>query len=169
MDMAQTYSNICSIYSEMEKHEIALSYSKRAVEILQKEYDMRMQGAGVGQDQEKFKFISVVASGFHNAAVEYEYSGDYSNSLLNYNKAVTITKLHLGESNPVTQNFIQNFQAAKKQIEINQRTQSRKDSRVPIGNRNSRSSLGKSGFRISGHSPNSGNESLSRLSVPTQG
>ena len=42
MDMAQTYSNICSIYSEMDKHEIALSYSRRAVEILQKEYDMRM-------------------------------------------------------------------------------------------------------------------------------
>ena len=45
MDMAQTYSNICTIYSEMGKHEIALNYGQRSVEILEKEYDTRMRNS----------------------------------------------------------------------------------------------------------------------------
>ena len=37
-DMAQSYINICSVYSEMGKHEIALNYVLAAVQILEKEY-----------------------------------------------------------------------------------------------------------------------------------
>lgn len=37
-DMAQSFINICSVYSEMGKHEIALNYVLSAVQILEKEY-----------------------------------------------------------------------------------------------------------------------------------
>ena len=41
MDLAQSFTNICSVYSEMGKHEIALSYIEKAVKILSKEYEKR--------------------------------------------------------------------------------------------------------------------------------
>jgi len=40
-DVAQSYVNICSIYSEMGKHDIALSYIVKAVDILDVEYEAR--------------------------------------------------------------------------------------------------------------------------------
>ena len=38
IDLAQSYINICSTYSELQKHDIALSYAKKAVDILDPEY-----------------------------------------------------------------------------------------------------------------------------------
>lgn len=37
-ELAQTYVNICSIYSQMNKHEIALQYCQSALKVLEKEY-----------------------------------------------------------------------------------------------------------------------------------
>ena len=82
-DMAQTFINICSIYSEMGKHDIALTYIEEAVTILEREYENRYPNR-LGQGSEKMKFVSVVASAFHNAAVEYEFTGDYSSCLIFY-------------------------------------------------------------------------------------
>ena len=82
-DMAQSYINICSIYSEMRKHEIALHYIQKAVTILDREYE-RKYPHSMGDDLEKVKFASVVSTAFHNAAVEYEFMDDYSTSLIYY-------------------------------------------------------------------------------------
>ena len=41
-EVCQTNVNICTIYSEMGKHEIALSYVENAVKILDKEYEERI-------------------------------------------------------------------------------------------------------------------------------
>jgi hypothetical protein len=38
-EIAQTYANLCAIYSEMGKHEIALSYIVKGMQILEKEYE----------------------------------------------------------------------------------------------------------------------------------
>ena len=40
-DLAQSYINICSVYSEMRKHEIALHYTELSVKILDSEYEAR--------------------------------------------------------------------------------------------------------------------------------
>ena len=82
-DMAQSYINICSIYSEMDKHDIALHFIEKGVEILDKEYEQRYPHA-MGTQDEKEKFASIVSTALHNAAVEYEFTGDYSSSLLHY-------------------------------------------------------------------------------------
>lgn len=83
MDMAQTFINICSIYSQMGKHDIALIYIEEASTILEREYESRYPSR-FGEGAEKLKFISIVASAFHNAAVEYEFTGDFSSSLIHY-------------------------------------------------------------------------------------
>ena len=82
-DMAQSYINICSIYSEMAKHDIALHLIEKAVSILDEMYEKRYPH-NMGDQFEKEKFASVVSTAFHNAAVEYEFTGDFSSSLLHY-------------------------------------------------------------------------------------
>ena len=113
--MAQSYINICSIYSEMGKHDIALHFIQKGVEILDQEYESRYPN-NLGDSDEKEKFASVVSTAFHNAAVEYEFIGDYSSSLLHYQKAVKIAKIHLGFNNILTQTFENNFENAKTKI-----------------------------------------------------
>ena len=71
-DMAQSYINICSIYSEMAKHDIALHFIQKAVAILDSEYEQRYPDK-MGTQDEKQKFVSIVATALHNAAVEYEF------------------------------------------------------------------------------------------------
>jgi tetratricopeptide (TPR) repeat protein len=87
-EVCQTNVNICTIYSEMGKHEIALKYVEAAVRILDKEYERRM---GFDENtQEKFQMCSLVATAFHNAAVEYEHVKDYPICLIHYQKAARI-------------------------------------------------------------------------------
>ena len=81
--MAQSYINICSVYSEMAKHDIALHFIEKAVAILDEVYEQRYPN-NMGDPDEKEKFAGVVSTAFHNAAVEYEFAGDYSSSLLHY-------------------------------------------------------------------------------------
>ena len=79
----------------MRKHEIALHYAEQAVEILDREYETRYPNS-MGSEEDKLKFASVVATAYHNAAVEYEFIGDFSTSLIMYQKAVRVSKIHLG-------------------------------------------------------------------------
>ena len=67
----------------------------------------------MGNDEERIKFASIVASVFHNAAVEYEYAKDYSNSLIYYQKALRVSQIHLGKFDPTTQRLLENFNQAK--------------------------------------------------------
>ena len=114
--MAQSYINICSIYSEMRKHDIALNYAKMAVDILDPEYERRYSQSGTNLDIE---FASICASAFHNAAVEYEIANEFSSSLIMYQKAVKLSKIHLGINHPLTLKFQNNFQLVKQRIKEN--------------------------------------------------
>ena len=73
LELAQSYINICSIYSEMRKHEISLSYAKKAVDILDSEYERRYPN-NMGSEAESQQFVGIVVSALYNAAVEYEYA-----------------------------------------------------------------------------------------------
>ena len=79
----------------MKRHEIALRYAEKATGILEPEYDRRYPNS-LGTEKEREKFSSIVASGHFNAAVEYEFVEDFSNSLISYQKAVKISKINLG-------------------------------------------------------------------------
>ena len=85
----------------MRKHEIALHYAKAAVEILDPEYERRYP-LNMGSEVEREQFASIVASALYNAAVEFEFAQDFSSSLIMYQKAVKVSKIHLGLENPLT-------------------------------------------------------------------
>lgn len=67
----------------------------------------------MGSPIERSKFASIVATAFHNAAVEYEHTEDPSNGILFYSKAVNVCKVNLGPEHPLTQAFEKNFEGAK--------------------------------------------------------
>jgi len=56
---------------------------------------------------------SLVATDFHNAAVEYEHVKDYPSSLIHYQKAAKIAQIHLGKFHNLTKRFTDNFELAK--------------------------------------------------------
>ena len=118
LDLAQSYINVCSVYSEMRKHEIALRYIQRAVTIMERLYEEKYPN-NMGSGLDKQMFASVVATAFENAAVEYEFTEDYSSSLIYYNKAVKIARIHLGPSHPLTLTFETNFEDIKNRIKDN--------------------------------------------------
>ena len=92
----------------MRKHEIALSYIQWAVKIMERLYEEKYPN-NMGSGIEKQMFASVVATAFEHAAVEYEFTGDYSSSLIYYNKALKVARIHLGPNHPLTLTFETNF------------------------------------------------------------
>ena len=80
-ELAQTYVNICSIYSQMNKHEIALQYCQNALKVLEKEYSDQMIATG---GKIIPNFIQVIATAYYNCAVEYEYLNEFPESLVYY-------------------------------------------------------------------------------------
>lgn len=54
-----------------QRHDIALSYVKRAVEYMEEAYEHTLHT--YVDLKEKRQFIQIVATAFHNAAVEYEF------------------------------------------------------------------------------------------------
>lgn len=73
----------------------------------------------MGGEQERNKFVSIVATAFHTAAVQYEFAQDFSNSLIMYQKAVRVSQIHLGHEHPLTETFNENFELIKKRIKKN--------------------------------------------------
>lgn len=55
--------------------------------------------------KEKRQFVQIVATAFHNAAVEYEYLKDWENSISFYQKAFGVSIANLGSEHPLTQAF----------------------------------------------------------------
>ena len=70
----------------------------------------------MGSDDERIRFVTAVAAAYNNAAVEYEFAQDFSNSLIYYNKAVRISQIHLGKLSSKTKNFEANFEDAKDRV-----------------------------------------------------
>ena len=71
----------------MRRHEIALHYASKAINILEPEYEKRYpNNMGSEMERKNFRknFVSIVASAYHNAAVEQEYNFDFSTSLILY-------------------------------------------------------------------------------------
>lgn len=61
--------------------------------------------------------LTILSIAYHNYAVELEYLGKYQNSLRAYQKASQFSEVHLGPSNPVSQNLKKVFEDAKPKIE----------------------------------------------------
>ena len=88
------------------------------MKILDAEYESRYPN-NMGSDQERVKFATIVSTAYHNAAVEYEFGLDFSNSLIMYSKAVRVSKIHLGLEHPLTETFDHAFEKVKERIKTN--------------------------------------------------
>ena len=71
--------------SQFYRHEIALQYAKKAVELMDEAYDHTLHT--YTDPKEKRQFVQIVATAFHNAAVEYEFVEDYDACLDYYQRA----------------------------------------------------------------------------------
>ena len=70
--------NLCTVYSEMGKHEIALNYVLKAVELLEKTYtDLTLERTVMPS-----YFVQVLATANYNAGVEYEFLFVWPESLV---------------------------------------------------------------------------------------
>ena len=82
------------------RHDIALTYIKRAVELLEEAYEHKLHS--ILDLKEKRQFVQIVATAYHNAAVEYEFLEDYEKCIHYYQKAFGVTLQHLGSDHPLT-------------------------------------------------------------------
>ena len=85
---------MCTVYSEMKKHEIGLQYVTLALEILEKLYSELMIET---QGKLDANFVQVMATAYHNAGVEYEFLRQDSESLIYFQKAVKMSTMYFGE------------------------------------------------------------------------
>jgi len=105
-ELSSTYINICTIYSEMKKHDIALSYIRKAIKFLEEDFEERLHAM---DEREKKQFLQIFATAYHNAAVEFEYLQENARCMEFYNKAYAIANDHLGPDNPLSQAFLKSL------------------------------------------------------------
>jgi tetratricopeptide (TPR) repeat protein len=106
-DIPNTHLNLCAVYSQIGKHDSALSYAMQAVIILQESV------LGVLDDEIKVKELApVLVVAYHNMAVELEYLKRNSEALMMYGKAVKFAEEYLGEGHAVIENVKSVYQNA---------------------------------------------------------
>lgn len=98
------------------RHDIALTYIKRAVDYLDEAYEHKLE-ALTSDLKERRQFVQIVATAFHNAAVEYEFLKDYPNCLYYYQKSYGVCMHNLGSEHPLTQTFEKSLIDAQRKID----------------------------------------------------
>jgi len=124
--LADTHLNICAVYSQLEKHDIAMNHIMKSIILLQDElliYSMTPedQNNSIQDESERKKQledrIAVLAIAYHNLGVEHEYLKQYEEAILTYRKAVNFARNHLGEHSQVAKNLQNVLDTAAAQIE----------------------------------------------------
>jgi hypothetical protein len=85
------------------------------VEFMQEAYDHTLHT--YTEPKEKRQFVQIVATAFHNAAVEHEFLQNYDACLNYYQKAFGVTIQHLGSDHPLTQAFEKSLIEARRKID----------------------------------------------------
>lgn len=109
-DIPNTHLNLCAVYSQMGKHEAALSCAMQAVIILQESV------LGVLEDEGKVKEVApVLVVAYHNMAVELEYLKRNTEALTMYGKAVKFAEDYLEDGHTVIENVKSVYQNAMRE------------------------------------------------------
>lgn len=101
VNLAATHLNMCAIYSELGKHEIALQEGVMALELMKKSSDRSMN------------FVSTLVIGYHNTGVEYEFLKRYKDAYECYKIAWETALKCLGHSHPLTISMQTTFKNAE--------------------------------------------------------
>lgn len=116
---ADTHLNMCTILSELGKHQEALGHARTALKMLLMEmfgpegYASATGDEG-GSETPKLPAdrVAVLVIAYHNLAVQLEHLKKYKKSLGSYEKAVKVCTTHLEESHPLVANITESYNAA---------------------------------------------------------
>jgi tetratricopeptide (TPR) repeat protein len=122
--LADTHLNICAVYSQLGRHDLAKEHIMQSIILLQDEflaYAMPSGGSHHDESDKKRKVfedrVAVLSIAYHNLGVEYEYLKQFDEAILTYKKAVNFAKNHLGDDHKVVNNLQNVLAAAQGQIE----------------------------------------------------
>lgn len=104
VNLAATHLNICSIYSELGKHDISLKESLQALELMKNSVDYSPN------------FVSTLVIAYYNTGVEYEFLKCFGEALEYYKYAWDTAGKYLGPSHGLTCSMKKNFEAAERNL-----------------------------------------------------
>ena len=90
VNLAGTHLNMCAIYSDLGKHELALEQGLKALELMKN---------SVGNSP---NLISTLVIAYHNTGVEYEFLAIFEEALECYKVAWDTAEKYLGSQHPLT-------------------------------------------------------------------
>lgn len=135
VNLAGSLLNICAIYSQLGKHDIALENGCKALQLVEK------------CEASTPNLVSTLIIGYHNTGVEYEFLDNLKQAVECYKSAWQCALKQLGEPNSLTQSIYKSYIEAlekfeKKELRTNLREQLRINGKIHSQDR-SRLSTGK--------------------------
>jgi tetratricopeptide (TPR) repeat protein len=109
-DIPNTHLNLCAVYSQIGRHDMALSHVMQSVIILQENVMNLLES-----DSDIKDVAPVLAVAYHNMAVELEYLKRNSEALGMYAKAVSFADEYLAPGHPVMDNVKSAYENALKE------------------------------------------------------
>jgi len=129
---ADTHLNMCTIQSELTRHDEAIVHAQIALKLLL----MEMFGPGgyanknnepvIGDGAEEMDpllspklppdRVAVLAIAYHNLAVQQEHLRQYQASLRSYEKACKVVATHLEDTHPLINSLTESYMEAKKKL-----------------------------------------------------
>ena len=118
-EVGSTLINLCSMYSSMNKHEIALKFVLKANKILEKVFLKEFDTMSPEQfySPEFFNFVQVIATSYHNTGVEFEHLKDYKQTMKFYLLAFTLSNKYLGQKHSLSAIFQTSFLQVKQKMD----------------------------------------------------
>lgn len=105
VNLAGTLLNICAIYSQLGKHEMALENGCKALSLVEK------------CDKSAPNLVSTLIIGYHNTGVEYEFLNNMKHAVECYKTAWQFAIKQLGEGNQLTQSIHKSYIEALEKLE----------------------------------------------------
>lgn len=154
VNLAGTLLNICAIYSQLGKHEMALENGCKALSLVEK------------CDKSAPNLVSTLIIGYHNTGVEYEFLNNLKHAVECYKTAWQFAIKQLGEGNQLTISIHKSYIEALEKLEKQEtRTSARENFRLTnrVKHNEKRAS---SGFPPTKKLPNIGPYKKKKLSTP---
>jgi tetratricopeptide (TPR) repeat protein len=114
INLASSHLNICAVYSSLNNHKRALAHAKLAISLL--EAEMNEGDFAYGKS---VTLGTSLAIAYYNAGVEQESLSCYTEAMKNYEKALEISKGHMGMGNSMTamiQETLKRFENRHKKV-----------------------------------------------------
>jgi hypothetical protein len=119
---ADTCVNLCTILSELKRHNEAATYAVSAVSHLQQEIFGRVVRPSEDPAAlERLEHVSedrlcILGIAYHNLAIQQEHRGHHAGALLSYERAYLLMRRHLGAAHAHSQNLCRAFRNAQTRL-----------------------------------------------------